>query len=87
IDAGYSGSAYSSEPSPNGGVINIGRYGNTAQASKSGSTVPNQIDAVPVANAGADKTATAGSSVNFDGSASTDDKGVASYSWDFDASN
>ncbi len=87
IDAGYSGSAYSSEPSPNGGRINIGRYGNTGQASRSGSTVPNQIDAAPVANAGADKTATAGSSVNFDGSASTDDKGVASYSWDFDASN
>ena len=28
-----------------------------------------------------------GSSVTFDGSASTDDKGIASYSWDFDASN
>jgi uncharacterized membrane protein len=44
-------------------------------------------DNVPVANAGPDKTATAGSSVSFDGSASTDDKGIASYSWDFDASN
>ncbi|WP_321417674.1 disaggregatase related repeat-containing protein [uncultured Methanomethylovorans sp.] len=38
IDAGYSSSSYSSEPSPNGGMINIGRYGNTAQASKSGSS-------------------------------------------------
>nr|HML25696.1 disaggregatase related repeat-containing protein [Methanomethylovorans sp.] len=53
----------------------------------SGSTVPNEIDAAPVANAGADKTVTVASSVSFDGSASTDDKGIASYSWDFDASN
>ena len=43
--------------------------------------------APPVANAGADKTATVGSAVTFDASASTDDKGIASYSWDFDASN
>ncbi|OPY18867.1 MAG: Disaggregatase related repeat protein [Methanomethylovorans sp. PtaU1.Bin073] len=55
--------------------------------STSSSTVVNQIDAAPVANAGADKTATVGSSVSFDASASTDDKGIASYSWDFDASN
>jgi PKD repeat protein len=44
-------------------------------------------DNPPVADAGADKTATVGSAVTFDGSASTDDKGIASYSWDFDASN
>ncbi len=44
-------------------------------------------DNVPVANAGADKTATTGSAVTFDGSGSTDDKGIASYSWDLDASN
>ncbi len=87
IDVGYSGSSYSKEPSPNGGKINIGRYGNTAQASKSGSSVSNEIDAAPVANAGSDKTVTVGSAVSFDGSSSTDDKGVASYSWDFDASN
>ncbi|WP_321419082.1 disaggregatase related repeat-containing protein [uncultured Methanomethylovorans sp.] len=87
IDAGYSKSSYSSEPSPNGGVVNIGRYGNTAQASKSGSAVSNTVDAEPVANAGSDKTATVGSSVIFDGSSSTDDKGISSYSWDFDASN
>ncbi|WP_321419472.1 disaggregatase related repeat-containing protein [uncultured Methanomethylovorans sp.] len=87
IDAGYSKSSYSSEPSPNGGVVNIGRYGNTAQASKSGSAVSNTVDAEPVANAGSDKTATVGSSVIFDGSSSTDDKGISSYSWDFDVSN
>jgi PKD repeat protein len=44
-------------------------------------------DSVPVANAGLDKTATVGSSVSFDGSSSTDDKGITSYSWDFDSSN
>ncbi|MGD9778752.1 disaggregatase related repeat-containing protein, partial [Methanomethylovorans sp.] len=86
IDEGNSKCICSSEPSPNGGVINIGRYGNTAEASKSGSSA-STADNAPVANAGADKTATAGSSVSFDGSASTDDKGIASYSWDFDASN
>jgi PKD repeat protein len=87
IDAGYSGSYYSSEPSPNGGRINIGRYGNTAQASRSGSAVSNEIDTEPVANAGSDKSITVGSTVLFDGSSSTDDKGIAIYSWDFDASN
>ena len=35
IDAGYPSSSYSSEPKPNGSRINIGRYGNTAYASKS----------------------------------------------------
>ncbi|WP_424417779.1 right-handed parallel beta-helix repeat-containing protein, partial [Methanomethylovorans sp.] len=55
--------------------------------STGGSALPNQVDAAPVANAGADKTATVGSPVTFDASGSTDDKGIASYSWDFDASN
>jgi PKD repeat protein len=53
--------------------------------SASGSTSTDT--APPVANAGADKTATTGSVVTFDGSTSTDDKGIASYSWDFDVSN
>lgn len=35
IDAGYINSNYSLEPQPNGGRINIGRYGNTPEASKS----------------------------------------------------
>ena len=34
IDAGDS-SPYSNEPEPNGAIINMGRYGNTAEASKS----------------------------------------------------
>ncbi|MGD9776684.1 MAG: right-handed parallel beta-helix repeat-containing protein [Methanosarcina sp.] len=36
IDAGYSSSDYSQEPEDNGDRINIGRYGNTEEASKSG---------------------------------------------------
>ena len=44
---------------------------------------PSSVDNPPVANAGADKTATVGSDLTFDGSASTDDKGIASYSWNF----
>jgi PKD repeat protein len=44
-------------------------------------------DKLPVANAGADVTITAGSSVAFNGGASTDDKGISVYSWDFDSSN
>ena len=87
IDAGYSSSSYSKEPSPNGGVVNIGRYGNTAQASKSGSAVSNEIDAEPVANAGSDKSITVGSTVLFSANSSSDDVGISSYSWDFDASN
>jgi len=45
------------------------------------------VDHPPIANAGDDITATTGSEVSFDGSASTDDKGIVSYSWDFDASD
>jgi hypothetical protein len=35
IDAGDPASDYSNEPSPNGGRVNLGCYGNTAEASKS----------------------------------------------------
>ena len=35
IDAGYLASDYSNEPEPNGSRVNIGVYGNTAEASKS----------------------------------------------------
>jgi len=65
-------------------------YSNTAMRPKltiTSTTGSTTIDNAPVANAGADKTATIGSSVTFDASTSTDDKGIASYSWDFDASN
>jgi len=41
------------------------------------------VDNPPVADAGADKTATTGVAVTFDGSGSTDDNSIVSYSWDF----
>jgi hypothetical protein len=40
IDAGSPKSDYSKEPAPNGNRINIGRYGNTAEASRSPSDEP-----------------------------------------------
>lgn len=40
IDAGDPASAYSNEPTPNGGRINLGCYGNTAEASKSAGGSP-----------------------------------------------
>ncbi|WP_406656874.1 disaggregatase related repeat-containing protein [Methanolobus sp. ZRKC2] len=42
IDAGKTVSDYSSEPEPNGNRVNIGRYGNTAEASRSGSEKPEE---------------------------------------------
>jgi PKD repeat protein len=44
-------------------------------------------DTAPVADAGADKNVTVGSVVSFNGSGSTDDVGIASYSWDFNAAD
>ncbi len=41
-------------------------------------------DNLPVAEAGPDQVTTIGSVVTFNGGASTDDKGIVSYSWDFD---
>jgi len=35
IDAGHPASAHANEPAPNGGRVNMGAYGNTAEASKS----------------------------------------------------
>ena len=40
IDIGDPSSNYSNEPQPNGNRINIGRYGNTSEATKSLSTTP-----------------------------------------------
>lgn len=80
IDAGNPSSDYSNEPGNNGDRINIGRYGNTAEASRS---VSNQ----PTASAGPDRTVTVGEIVILDGSASSDDVGIVSYVWDFDDSD
>lgn len=35
VDGGYPTSSFENEPTPNGGIINIGVYGNTVEASKS----------------------------------------------------
>lgn len=47
IDGGYSSDDCSKEPSPNGGVVNIGCYGNTARASKTMIGQP-EIDGIAV---------------------------------------
>ena len=86
IDAGYPTSDYSNEPEPRGNRINIGRYGNTAEASMSVSDSKSVSDQ-PTATAGPDQTVTTGDTVTLDGSASTDDIGIESYVWDFDDSN
>ena len=40
IDAGDPAAPFAAEPLPNGGRVNLGAYGNTAEASKSGGTLP-----------------------------------------------
>jgi PKD repeat protein len=63
-------------------------WSNAAQRPKlTVTTGASAVDNPPVANAGADKTATTNYVVTFDASASTDDQGITSYSWDFDVSN
>ena len=44
VDAGQPTSSYANEPSPNGGVINMGAYGNTTEASKSDSRMIIYVD-------------------------------------------
>ena len=52
IDAADPAASFSAEPSPNGGRANLGAYGNTAEASKSGSA------GSPTATSNATRTAT-----------------------------
>jgi hypothetical protein len=47
IDAGDPVSAYENEPAPNGGRINLGCYGNTAEASKSGDAIASYTITLP----------------------------------------
>ncbi|KKH95718.1 hypothetical protein EO95_06330 [Methanosarcina sp. 1.H.T.1A.1] len=79
IDTGYSSSDYSAEPQDNGGRINIGAFGNTKYASKSGtSTVDN--NQAPVINSIPDVTVEAGKSLTFTVSASDADGDSLAYS-------
>jgi len=79
IDAGYIASDYSKEPQDNGGRINIGAYGNTQYASKSGTTteVTNQA---PVLNSIPDAAVEVGESLVFTVSASDAEGDSLSYS-------
>jgi hypothetical protein len=43
VDAGDPASDYADEPAPNGGRINIGRHGNTAEASKTQGAGPGRL--------------------------------------------
>ena len=47
IDAGNPASPFSNEPQPNGGRVNMGCYGNTAEASKSGTVGMDEIRQIP----------------------------------------
>ena len=78
IDAGYSSSDYSAEPQDNGGRINIGAFGNTKYASKSG--IPIGDNQAPVMNSIQDGTVEAGKSLTFTVSASDADGDSLEYS-------
>ncbi len=47
VDAGDPCSALGEEPFPNGGRVNVGDYGGTAEASKSSSIAANGVNAIP----------------------------------------
>ncbi|MCC4768755.1 DNRLRE domain-containing protein [Methanosarcina sp. DH2] len=78
IDAGFASSDYSNEPEDNGNRINIGAFGNTKYASKSG-TLP-IINNPPVMNSIPDVTVEAGKSLTFTVSASDVDGNTLAYS-------
>lgn len=80
IDAGDPASAYAREPAPNGGRINLGCYGNTAEASKSGTgAAPDTMP--PSWSAGSTLTAVAltptGATLSWSGA--SDDTAVTAY--------
>jgi len=80
IDAGDPASAYANEPAPNGGRINLGCYGNTAEASKSAGGGTADITP-PSWNASSALTASAvtqtGATLSWSGA--SDDTGVTAY--------
>ncbi|KKH48247.1 disaggregatase related repeat-containing protein [Methanosarcina sp. 1.H.A.2.2] len=78
IDAGSASSDYSNEPDDNGNRINIGAFGNTKYASKSGTSPI--INNPPVINSIPDVTVEAGKSLTFTVSASDADGDSLAYS-------
>jgi len=80
IDAGYSSSDYSAEPQDNGGRINIGAFGNTKYASKSGTSIVVDNNQAPVMNSIQDVTVETGKSLAFTVSASDADGDSLTYS-------
>jgi uncharacterized membrane protein len=78
IDAGYASSDYSNEPEDNGNRINIGAFGNTKYASKSGTSPI--INNPPVMNSIPNVTVEAGKSLTFTVSASDADGDTLAYS-------
>ena len=79
IDAGSASSAYSNEPEDNGDRINIGAYGNTKYASKSGTPIVNTNQA-PVMSSIPGVTVEAGKSLTFTVSASDANGDTLTYS-------
>ena len=70
IDIGNPADNYSSEPTPNGERINMGAYGNTAEASKGSGVITNQP---PTVDAGTDQTITLPTdTVTLDGTVTDD---------------
>ncbi len=76
IDAGYSLSDYSAEPQNNGGRINIGAFGNTKHASKSGPSG----NLAPVVKSIQKATVEVGKSLTFTVSASDQNGDTLTYS-------
>ncbi|KKG72224.1 hypothetical protein DU63_13555, partial [Methanosarcina mazei] len=77
IDTGSPSSDYSKEPEDNGNRINIGAYGNTKYASKSGTSVTNNA---PVMNSIPAATVEIGESLSFTVTASDSDGDSLTYS-------
>ena len=78
IDAGYNLSDYSNEPKPNGNRINIGVFGNTKYASKSGTPVAS--NQAPVIKSIQKATVEIGKILTFTVSASDEDGDTLTYS-------
>jgi len=57
VDAGDPADAYSTEPLPNGGRVNMGAYGNTSQASKFGGNTSPVISDIPAQTCAEDASA------------------------------